>query len=84
MSFFEYDCDGCGERIEAGTEGTIWCDGPLGLSVLRTHRTQECGRAALEARDGYRMRAGNKPPESKDARARRRGGGGHRHQIPRD
>lgn len=81
------ECAGCGEPIPEGEEGTIWCDHPLGMCVLKTHKTQECGRLALAKNPEHKMRKNNQPPISKKERTMREAKGGghgdHSHQIPR-
>lgn len=60
----EYPCAGCGEWVRGAEAASIWIDHPLGLTALRTHRTQECAKAAVAASEG-KLRPGNRPPESK-------------------
>ena len=86
------ECAYCMKPLEPEEVGTIWCDTPLGMTTLKTCKTQECGKGALAARPGWKMRKDNQPPMSKKEKlgggaggaARHREGGSHRHQIPRD
>lgn len=59
----EYACAGCGEIVDGSEAASIWIDHPLGLTALRTHRTQECAKAALAASE-CKMMPGNRPPMS--------------------
>lgn len=62
-------CEGCGEPIPDREEGTVWCDAPLGMTTLKTHRVTACARKAVEKQGpGWRIRKGNRPPLSKAER----------------
>jgi hypothetical protein len=67
-----YECAGCGEAVPVEEVGTIWCRSPLGMSVLHTHRSQDCGRAALAKRPELRMYPQNRPPGGTDEEVRAR------------
>lgn len=56
-----YDCRGCGVPLAEGEEGNVWVQTPIGMTCLKVCRTQECGRAAIQA-SGGRMLPGNHPP----------------------
>jgi hypothetical protein len=66
-----YDCAGCDEPITYGEDGSLWCDHPLGMCVLKVHKNQDCARRALERNPEHRLRHGNAPPESKKEKMER-------------
>lgn len=64
-------CAHCGRALEREEVGTIWCSTPLGMTTLKTCKTQECGKGALAVRPEWAMLKGNKPPESKAEKSRK-------------
>jgi hypothetical protein len=79
----EWDCAGCGEPVPDDAQGSIWCRTPLGMGVLHTHRSQDCGRAALAAHPDWTMYPGNVPPGGTDEEVRARARG-QRPEEPRE
>jgi hypothetical protein len=73
MSVLMIECEGCGQELPYNDAGVIWCDAPLGHTVLKTHKTQECGRAALAKHPGYKMLPGNRPQQGRSSRLAREG-----------